>query len=631
MKSLTNPIPLAQQSVMPPNYAEFNDYSRLRLPMYSLLICVGLTICPKQSLAEDIQTQAPTLESAPLSPPAPLPASEPPAPMTPVQAIITSQHHPFLTAANFPNRAEDLNALYQPTNYQLLWLNKPSSEQNINDVISLLSSAADYGLNPEHYDVQLLRTKQTTALNEQDQAAYDTALSLSLIRFLHDLHYGRVNPQDINFNLKLREKKLIDLPLLIKTHLEQQTLLALPPDVEPKLLQYQKLKTALSQYKKLAEKASHFKLAFKKALRPGDTFSDVSDLRDMLVTLGDLPENTALPEKADKYSDKLVVGIKNFQRRHGLAADGVIGKTTAEELSTPVDKRVQQIELAMERLRWLPELSSDPSIIVNIPAFQLWTYENVNDPNTKMTNMRVVVGKAMKNQTPVLMATMSYIDFSPYWNVPYNIVKDELLPKLSPGFLAKENMELVSNGGVTGYSAATAALLKQGTVRIRQKPGKKNALGRVKFLFPNKNDVYLHDTPANSLFSRSRRDFSHGCVRVAKPQELAEFALKEQKNWDKAAIAKAMQAGKLQRVILKKPIPVIFFYTTAFFDEHDQLTFYPDIYAQDTVLQEALKKTDDISDQVLIASTPPPEPQPEPVSNNTTTDSLKTVDVGVVR
>jgi murein L,D-transpeptidase YcbB/YkuD len=230
--------------------------------------------------------------------------------------------------------------------------------------------------------------------------------------------------------------------------------------------------------------------------------------------------------------------------------------------------------------------------------------------------MRVVVGKAMKNQTPVLMATMSYIDFSPYWNVPYNIVKDEIIPKLArnPGFLSKENMELVSSNGVARFSGSTLAQLKQGTLRVRQRPGKKNALGRVKFLFPNKEDVYLHDTPSNSLFSRSRRDFSHGCVRVANPEGLAEFALKNQKGWNKDRIQRAMRNPKTQRVILSKPIPVLFFYSTAFFDEKHNLVFYPDIYGHDPALLEALKNQEDIPDKVLFVSEPP---TPAPDTNST--------------
>ncbi|MDP2903151.1 MAG: L,D-transpeptidase family protein [Methylovulum sp.] len=528
-----------------------------------------------------------------------------------ISAIIAAKQHPFLMPSNFANRSDDLDALYKKADYQLLWLGNGHAEKNIADAIELLESAPANGLNNENYDVEGLRRKRQAAINfspvaYKDLADFDTAISLSLLRFLHDLHYGRVNPQGINFDLKLREKKLIDLPLLIKGHLDQQALQSLPGLVEPKLRQYQKLKSALADYRGLAGKAMPFQLAFNKAIRPGDTLPQLDELRQMLTTLGDLPEEINVADKSTRYSDKMVAGIKKFQHRHGLAADGVIGKTTAIELNIPLQQRALQIELAMERLRWLPELSSDPSIIVNIPAFQLWAFENINDPNSSVTDMRVVVGKAMKNQTPVLMATMSFIDFSPYWNVPYNIVKEELIPKLSrnPGFLNKENMELVSGAGISAFSEASIAQLKQGSLRVRQRPGKKNALGKVKFLFPNKNDVYLHDTPANALFSRSRRDFSHGCVRVSNPESLAEFALKNQKGWDKAAIRQAMYSPKMQRVILKKPIPVLFFYITAFFDQQNNLIFYPDIYGHDTVLQEALKKPEDLSDQVLFVSTP---------------------------
>ena len=213
------------------------------------------------------------------------------------------------------------------------------------------------------------------------------------------------------------------------------------------------------------------------------------------------------------------------------------------------------------------------------------------------------------------------------------LLKTKIIPKLNQNgnYLNKENMELVSSNGINTFSEATISQLKQGTVRIRQRPGKKNALGKVKFLFPNKNDVYMHDTPSNALFSRSRRDFSHGCVRVSNPETLAEFVLKNQKGWDKDSIHHAMQSPKMQRVILKKSIPVLFFYTTAYFDQDNTLIFYPDIYEQDNVLQEALKNTDDLPDQVLFVRAPetnmppaasveenkPEENKPEELPNNT--------------
>jgi murein L,D-transpeptidase YcbB/YkuD len=533
-----------------------------------------------------------------------------------ITAIITSQQHPYLMLSNFPNRTEDLESLYKLSNHQLLWLGTANAEKNITDALNLLAHAPDHGLKSKNYDTETLRQKLPSALKlkpdtYKESALYDTALSISLLRFLHDLHYGRVNPQGINFNLKLREKKLIDLPLLIKNSLTQNTLAELPQSVEPKFKQYQKLKQALAHYREIAATAPPFKLNIDKTLRPGDTHPQIAELRRFLITVGDLPDDKTAgsAEKPSLYTDAIAAGVKRFQKRHGLTADGQIGKSSAAVLSVHLSQRVTQIELAMERLRWLPEFNGGASVIVNIPAFQLWALDAMDQPNANILNMKVVVGNALKTQTPVLMAEMHFIDFMPYWNVPYSIIKNEILPKLAQNgnYLDKENMEMVSvfrdGARPAGLNMETVNLLKEGKLRIRQRPGGKNALGRVKFIFPNKEDVYLHDTPANALFSKSRRDFSHGCVRVENPQKLAEFALKDQDNWTPETIQQAMSTPKTQRVILKKPIPVLFFYTTAFFDQFDTLEFYLDIYGHDAVLLEALSKPDDLSDQSLFIST----------------------------
>ncbi len=533
-----------------------------------------------------------------------------------ISAIIAAKQHPYLTLSNFPNRTEDLESLYKQSEHRLLWLGNADAEKNINEALNLLANAAADGLNPKNYDTETLRQKLPPALTlkpdaYKDLALYDTALSISLLRFLHDLHYGRVNPQGINFNLKLREKKLVDLPLLIKNSLAQNTLAQLALSAEPQLKQYQKLKQALADYRELAAKALPFKLDIKETLHPGESHPQVAELRRFLIFIGDMPEDKAPgnAEKSLRYSDAIVNGVKKFQKRHGLTADGHLGKGSVAALNVPLSYRVTQIELAMERLRWLPELSTGSSIIVNIPAFQLWAFESIDQPDADVVNMRVVVGNALKTQTPVLMAEMHFIDFMPYWNVPYSIIKNEILPKLSQNgdYLNKENMELVSvfrdAEKPTALTPEAMNLLKEGKLRIRQRPGGKNALGKVKFIFPNKDDVYLHDTPSNSLFSKSRRDLSHGCVRVANPQKLAEFALKNQDNWTPETIQLAMNTPKTQRVILKKPIPVLFFYTTAFFDQKEGLEFFPDIYGHDAVLLNALSKPDDLSDQALFIST----------------------------
>ncbi len=572
---------------------------RHALPRLAMFLFMGLLLgLPIQALlAEETANQEPGI------------AQE-------ITAIITAKQHPFLMLANFPNRTDDLESLYKMTNHQLLWLGNENSEKNIAVALNLLAKATVHGLNPKNYDTDTLRQKLQPALKlkpdaYKELALYDTALSISLLRFLHDLHYGRVNPQGINFNLKLREKKLIDLPSLIKNSLAQNTLTELPLSIEPKLKQYQKLKQALANYRELAVNAPPFKLNIQKTLHPGETHPQITELRRFLSTVGDLPEDKKVisAEKSSLYTDAIAAGVKKFQKRHGLTADGHIGTSSAAAFNVPLSERVTQIELAMERLRWLPELSTGASIIVNIPAFQLWAFDAIDQADANIINMRVVVGNALKTQTPVLMAELHFIDFMPYWNVPYSIIKNEILPKLiqDRNYLDKENMEMVSvfrdGEKPTALNEETMNLLKEGKLRIRQRPGGKNALGRVKFIFPNKDDVYLHDTPANALFSKSRRDFSHGCVRVANPEKLAEFALKNQDDWNPETIQLAMSTPKTQRVILKKPIPVLFFYITAFFDQNDNLEFYPDIYGHDAVLLGTLSKPDDLSDQSIFIST----------------------------
>ncbi|MDD5413121.1 MAG: L,D-transpeptidase family protein [Methylobacter sp.] len=527
-----------------------------------------------------------------------------------ISAIIAAKQHPYLMRSSFQNRGEDLETLYKMTGHELVWLGNDDSEKNITDALNLLANASVQGLNPANYDAETLRRKLQSALKLESEAyqqlaLYDTAISISLLRFMHDLHYGRVNPLGINFKLKLRKKKSIDFPALIKLGLEQGTLSQIPQIVEPILRQYQKLKQALATYRLLSANTPPLNLSIQKTLRPGDSHPQIADLRHFLITIGDLPEGEkVIPEKSSRYTGNIVEGVKKFQQRHGLAPDGTIGTGTVAALNVPLSQRVMQIELAMERLRWLPELSAGPSIVVNIPAFQLWAFDAIGKPNANIINMKVVVGKAMKTETPVLMAEMRFIDFMPYWNVPTSILRTEILPKLinNPNYLAQENMEIVTGSGsqIQSVTLASFEQLKQGSLRVRQLPGRKNALGRVKFIFPNENDVYMHDTPANALFSKSRRDFSHGCVRVENPEGLAEFALKNQAGWDREAIQLAMQSDKMQRVTLKNPIPVLFFYTTSFFDQYDNLAFYPDIYGHDAVLQGVLDKSWDLSDRWLF-------------------------------
>ncbi|MDQ5939316.1 MAG: L,D-transpeptidase YcbB [Pseudomonadota bacterium] len=455
-----------------------------------------------------------------------------------INTILTTKKNPLLARANFEYRAEEVEVVYSRNNNELFWLNNAQTEKNVGDVLALLSNAAAEGLNPEDYSLSVLKQKFPLILLHQqdspaDLAAYDTAITISLVRFLHDIHYGRVSPHSLNFSIKLRTQKTLNVPEIIQLAVTSGNILQLVSNAEPKLQQYQQLRSALATYRELA----------------------------INVQTGH--------DKKNKLSN--------------------------------LQSRIAKISLAMERLRWLPELNAGKSIMVNIPAFQLW---GVDSDNNQSVHLKVVVGKAQKNQTPVLMADMRYIEFMPYWNVPPSIFQKEIWPKLSvnPNYLAGQNMEVVS--------------LKNGKMRVRQRPGGKNALGRLKFIFPNPYGVYLHDTPSKSLFNRSRRDFSHGCVRVQHPEDLARFVLGMQEGWTQERITSNLSNNEHHQTSLKTSIPVLFFYSTAFYEKNDVLAFYDDIYGYDAPLLAALSRVEDAPETAFIAAQVPEkinEPSSTPI------------------
>jgi murein L,D-transpeptidase YcbB/YkuD len=309
--------------------------------------------------------------------------------------------------------------------------------------------------------------------------------------------------------------------------------------------------------------------------------------------VGDLPEDAAGPQDG-VYGGVLVDAVKRFQRRHGMDEDGRLGAGTINQLNVPLADRVRQLQLTMERWRWLPAEFSAPPIIVNIPDFRLRALDEENNP---ALDMRVVVGKAMRTETPVFSRDMTYVVLRPYWNVPPSILRGEIVPAIqrNRGYIASKNYEVTTFDGkvVTSGSISDEVLaqLKAGKLMVRQKPGPTNALGLVKLIFPNENNVYLHSTPSPSLFSRSRRDFSHGCIRVEKPAELTAWVLRNNPGWTLEKVQQGMQSGKDNvTVTLAKPVPVFIVYGTALAYANGEVHFSDDIYGFDTKLETALAK-----------------------------------------
>lgn len=332
--------------------------------------------------------------------------------------------------------------------------------------------------------------------------------------------------------------------------------------------QYDALRSYLKKYRDLEESGNWTEIkSGNKGYKLGDSSSNIVLIKQRLYQLGDLKSrNTDIHFDAD-----LENAVKQFQLRHGLKDDGVLGKATMTELNMPAGQRIKQIIVNMERSRWLPEAPKGDFLVVNIPEFKLHVYS----AGKSVWDCNVVVGKSI-HKTVIFSGQLKYIVFSPYWNVPQSIVRNELLKDMRKhrNYLEKHNME------ITGY--------RDGLPEIRQKPGPSNSLGLVKFLFPNSFNIYLHDTPAKSLFNETSRAFSHGCIRISEPFKLAQFLLREDKDWNDARINEAMNAGVEKTITLKESTPVFVAYFTAFVDQQGLINFRKDIYERDDSLAEMM-------------------------------------------
>jgi murein L,D-transpeptidase YcbB/YkuD len=286
--------------------------------------------------------------------------------------------------------------------------------------------------------------------------------------------------------------------------------------------------------------------------------------------------------------------VKRFQGRHGLEPDGVVGKGTLATLNVSVADRVRQIELALERERWLPAMGEHPTVFVNVALFRLWASDPRN--GEEPVRMNVVVGKSLHHRTPIFIEQMEYVVFRPYWNPPYGITVKEIVPhaRRDASYIDSHDFEIVASGAddAPALPATPGNLdkVKAGTLHIRQKPGPGNSLGLAKFIFPNAENVYMHGTPAQQLFSRARRDFSHGCIRLEDPARLAEWVLRDQPEWTRERIEAAMNGERPTRVDLRETLRVVLFYVTAHVDSEGVVYFADDIYGDDALLDQALRR-----------------------------------------
>ena len=466
------------------------------------------------------------------------------------------------------------------------------------------AGAREHGLVPENYAAteigEMLRRARQTPLAAPATIRWEATLEQAARQYLNDLHGGRIDPRDIHHNYRAGRHAVFEASAVLRSALDAGNLSLAQKAAEPQTPLYGWLRQALAQYRALAgHDAWHQGLpplprppgARAGKLEVGQSYVGLPLLARRLHALGDWPR---LPEPMPIiYDEAAAEAVRRFQSRHGLQADGVLGRATLAQLEVTPALRVRQIELSMERLRWTPLWQSPRMIVVNLPEFVLRAYEVQDGRISVQAEMKVVVGRALDTRTPLFDEDMRFIEFSPYWNVPRSIAVKELLPRLrrDPAYFEQQGFEFVlANGQVSAVlSPEHLHAVAAGQARLRQRPGPLNALGDIKFVFPNSENIYLHHTPATALFGRDRRDFSHGCIRVEDPVALARFVLKDMPGWDDTRIREAMEAGASSTLRLAEPVPVLIAYGTALV-KPGQVYFFDDIYGHDRVLDAALRR-----------------------------------------
>ncbi len=496
------------------------------------------------------------------------------------------------TPLDIGNRSRNL---YESRNFSPLWIKGDEPTSQATYLIAAFGASRQKGLNPNDYGAEGLanQSKSLKGASAVAQASFDASLTLATMRYISDLRIGRINPKHLKFGIDVQSKKY-NLPEFITQQVASAgNIQSVLGQIEPPYAGYRRIESALKQYLDLAAKGDGAKVpAGTKTVAPGDTYAGTAELAARLQLLGDLPQGGSF----NSYSGALVEGVKHFQARHGLATDGKLDAATLRELNTPLSARVQEIDDALERWRWMPTEFQQPPVLVNIPEFRLRAY---SEDHQLALSMRVVVGKAAPTQTPVFTDDIRFIVFRPYWNVPPGILRRNVIPGImkSSGYITRERFEVTDSSGklVSGASDDMVAGLRSGKYSIRQKPGPANALGLIKFMFPNSHSVYLHSTPSTELFARSRRDFSSGCIRIEKPAELAAFLLRNQTDgqqpWTVARAQTAMDSGQDNRQVnLTVKVPVLILYVTAVAEEDGTVHFFDDLYGHDKRLNTLLAK-----------------------------------------
>ncbi len=513
-----------------------------------------------------------------------------------LRAIVASGRLADLQWPNFSEKSAAVKEFYDESGDRLGWSRGGKPTLQAIETIGILEKADQKGLDSRDYDgvkwpERLKALQSPGGATESALVKFDVALTVSAIRYGTDLHLGKVDPKILHKDFDPEREKHNAGEFLWKSVVGARSVKDAVDPIEPPYPGYQRTLMALQKYMQMAKEEVPDPLPqVKKPIAPGQEYQGTGKLIRRLQFLGDLPASQPVPENSQSYSGDAVEGVKRFQMRHGLEAAGKLGPETITELNRPMSERVEALRLTLERWRWIPDNFTQPPILVNIPEFVLRAFDALDAPGKPALMMRVVVGRALRTQTPVMAEEMKYLIFWPYWNVPPSILRAEIVPKIAkdPEYLQKNNFEVTTYSGevVTDgiVSEEVLAQLRAGKLMVRQKPGPKNALGLIKFVFPNADNIYLHSTPSQALFGESRRDFSHGCIRVEDPRALATWVLRNNPGWTRERVEAAFQAQEQEQVNLAHEIPLLILYGTAISKEDGQVFFFEDIYGYDKAM-----------------------------------------------
>jgi murein L,D-transpeptidase YcbB/YkuD len=481
----------------------------------------------------------------------------------------------------------EMQGFYQKRNFQPAWFTAKGLRPQAEELIQAIPALGADGLNIRRYQPQKLQAlvqgmKEAKSFKDPEAQRRlvdtDVELTYTYLSLASHLATGRLQPEKLRVEWYTKPRN-VDLDARLGQALTADNpgeIVKILRSLNPPYPDYQRLTKALAAYKAIAAKGGWNAVSPGPTLKKGDHGPRVVALRSRLAASGDLPapapaangSETPVPP-AGVFDDAVAAAVSRFQQRHGLEVTGKVDEDTLAELNVPVEDRIKQLQVNMERWRWLPGTFGDRYILVNVPEFRL----DVVEAGKPVYTMRVVVGKE-QSRTPAFSDKMTYIEVNPFWNLPKTIAEKEVLPKVAadPGYLASHNMEVVP--GTDG--------------QLRQRPGDDNPLGKLKFMFPNEFDIYLHDTPADHLFNKAERDFSHGCIRLEKPVELAALLLKGDPKWTPEALQAAIDSGENKTITLERPIPVHILYWTAWVEPNGTVQFRKDIYGHDDQLEQAL-------------------------------------------